>query len=152
MFVFLLNNVPVRGIIVSFALFNRIAPVLILESPALILEAPALISPSSFRSVWCDFIAPPSSPSSPPSSSPSPAFLLPSSSLPFSSLFLRARIYNILCVLDKKPFFLKKKLRMFCQFTEKLYLCTRKREETASLETVSTRMRSFGSQLFEIFT
>ena len=47
---------------------------------------------------------------------------------------------------------MKKKLRMFCQFTEKLYLCTRKREVTASQETVSTQMRSFRGKFFEKLT
>ena len=41
---------------------------------------------------------------------------------------------------------------MFCQNVKKLYLCTRKREVTASQETVSTQMRSFRGKFFEILT
>ena len=115
---------PKRPVLIPEAprAYSRSAPrlfskrlVLILEAPraypgsaprlspnrlALIPELPALISPSSFRSVWCDFIAPPSSlafPRLPPPAfllPSSPVFLLPSSSFLFP-LFFFARVYII---------------------------------------------------------
>ncbi len=147
MFVFLLNNVPVRGIIVPFALFNRIAPclVLILESPRAYFGGASRLFPPHLSVLYGAISSHPRLP--PPSSSRLPS----SSPVLFPPFFFRARIIYIMYRRQKYIFFRKKSRNVLPVSGKGVPLHPQMRADRLSGGGQSL-MRSIGSTLFERFT